>query len=208
MANAYTHGILTGEIKTFKEFAINCAKSLLSKSRDGSFNTTIKELLYYSDEINGVKKSLDNLNEKINVIEKMEVSVIEELEKKNLLQHKHCLEAQLFVTQNYKAKIESFIKKADNFDSSSLVYQGFYGLMKNQLTETLQWDCDVDSILSDIASTQEQIENIDGNRIKLIQIDKLQHEMRFKIIELNKIEKLQSEERIWFDKILSELNKQ
>lgn len=162
MPTVYTSGILNGKTKDFKEFAEHCTRSFMIQRRDEPFNSEFKPIelsTFYSDQIVYSKRMLDELD----------IMSDEELIKKE----SHVYENRLNVLRQSleemklnKIKLDMFLYEAEQYIPPTEKHKGIAKFMIEQLTSTIDCDCDITYVEGEIARVLESIKNINADAIR------------------------------------------
>ncbi len=164
MATGYTQGIIDGSIKTFKEFALGCARAFgaashmkdddlsveYKKRTPGDFyDKTIKETEEMAEEI----KSLSD--EKI--IKKKKENI-----EKSIKRHEKSLKEK----KELEKTLNGFLFDAKNYTPPTEDHKNIKKFMIEQLEDTIKWNCDITYDVDEIERLKKEISNLNAERIR------------------------------------------
>lgn len=141
MPTGYTAGVASGEITTFKEFALQCARAFGAcvTMRDDPFDAAIPEEFkpssYCVDELAEAKEDLARLQAMS--VDQQTVSW-KEAYANELESHKKYVEKNLQQLQRYQA----MLAEVDAWTPPTGEHEGMKVFMIDQLKESIRFDCD------------------------------------------------------------------
>jgi hypothetical protein len=138
MPTGYTAGILDGKTKTFKEYAMNCARNFgaTMHMRDKPFDAP-----YEAPEPSDYHpKRIAETNELLLSLEKLSDQDIISRERADLLKSKDAYEKGRKETEENSLKLKAFLEEAINFNPPTKEHEDLSNFMCKQLHDTINFD--------------------------------------------------------------------
>lgn len=201
MPTGYTFGIIDGTIKDFKSFAEKCTRAFLVHMRDESFDCEYKKRepsKYYLEKIEFNKKKLEEYK-KLSIVEifnKSEKDLQEDLIK---------IENEIIKREKLHFKFLSFIGEAERYEAPTKDHERIKNFMIEQLTSTMNQDCNYSYYLKEKNKLKDKIENINPEKIKQQSIKDLENNINLYEEEYNKELKRCNESNEWYDKFIESI---
>lgn len=164
MPTGYTAGILDGEIKTFEQFAKGCIRAFgaAMHMRDDS---TKKEYVA-PEQSNYYLNQLQQKNNDLVKIKLMSDDEIIQQQKDKIKEENEYLLNNLYKKQNNKVKMLEMLQQAKEYQPPTEEHEGIKKFMIEQLTITIDHDCDVEYNEGKLLKNEQKSLNIDPVKLR------------------------------------------
>lgn len=188
MATAYTEGIIDGSTKTFKDFALICARAFGAAAHmiDDELSVKFKERIpdsFWDEQIKESEKMVEEIKSLSdeNIIKRKKENI-----EKSLERHKKEIEDKL----RLKIKLNRFYLEAKNYKPPTEDHKEVKYFMIEQLESTIEWECDVKYNEDEINRLNKELNNLNPETIRLDYLSNF-----YKSLELYNNEKKKELER-------------
>ncbi len=161
MPTGYTADLVDGKMNTVEEYAKLCMRAFgatlhmrdepLDKQYEPSEPST-----YHLDAMNDAKKDIERLQS--TPIEEIKAGILERAEKSL----KDAIERKINKME-LKVKLESMLVEIEKLQLDNR-YKEFKNFMRSQITQTIDWDCNLKYCENDIQSAKETLNNVDAEK--------------------------------------------
>lgn len=164
MPTGYTGGILDGKIKNFQEFAVLCARAFGATihMRDESLNTPYEPRIPSTYHLEGITDAMKEIEK----IEKASDAKIILMYRKELKADKKRQLGYIKEKKANKVKLENILADACLYVPPTPEHQGIKDFMKQQITDTIEWDCKTDYEDKEIEKIDKELLNTDIEDIR------------------------------------------
>ena len=205
MPTGYTAGIIDGDIKTFKEYAVLCMRAFGATihMRDDSLDTKYEPRLPSDYH----KQSYEDLIQKLITTKKITPSeYVKEYTTKvtNRIKESKALIVKLKKT---KVVLDEMLGKTLKYVPPTNEHIGIRDFMVKQLQETIEYDTDYVYYEEKIKSLEKSLINIDGEKLRQEEIDDTLKSIDYHKVEYEKELKRVEESNKWVTEFLNSLEK-
>lgn len=204
MPTGYTADLVDGKMNTVEEYAKLCMRAFgatlhmrdepLDKQYEPSEPST-----YHLDSINDAKKDIERL--KSTPIEEIKAGIIERAEKSLT----DAIERKL-KKMELKVKLESMLIEIEKLKLDDR-YKEFKNFMRSQITQTIEWDCNVKYCENDIQSAEATLKNINVEKYIQDELIRLNEMITYHKDKYEKEVKSCHEANVWVSDLLFALLK-
>ncbi len=195
MPTGYTAGIVDGEIKTFKDFAKNCARAFgaTMHMREESLNTPYKPrevIPYYFDAVKEIEDK----------IKYTEITTPEELVKNEELALRKEIEENLEEISKRKIGvklIEQILIETKNYTPPTPEHEGIKKFMIEQLETTIQYDFNTNYYEDQNKELEHQLKSLNGVELKSEKLEYLNKQLTRRLESLEEQINLTNESNKW-----------
>lgn len=203
MPTGYTAGIISGEIKTFQDFAKQCMRAfgVTIHMRDESMDKEYKPRIpsdYHTKKLEELKKQLEiaNTYSDENLIELKKSELEKELEYHN---------KRITEIRESKLKLETFLESSVKYNVPTPEHEGIKNFMIDQIQETIDFDCSTKYHDEKVFEISTQLSNLNANVIRFEMIKNIQKDIDYHVKEQNIEIKRCAESNQWAEVFLSSL---
>ena len=162
MVTAYTQGIIDGSIKTFKDFALICARASIHM-RGADLSAEFKERIpdsFYDEQIKGAEKMIEEIK---SLSDEEIIKRKREKIEKGIKRH----EKEFLEKVELQKKLNNFLLDAKNYKPPTEDHKQVRYFMIEQLENTIEWMCDIKFNKDEINSLNKELNNLNPEMIKL-----------------------------------------
>lgn len=161
MPTGYTADLVNGTMNTVEEYAKLCMRAFGATlhMRDEPLDKQYKPSepsTYHLDAMNDAKKDIERLQS--TPIEEIKAGILERAEKSL----KDAIERKINKME-LKVKLESMLVEIEKLQLDNR-YKEFKNFMRSQITQTIDWDCNLKYCENDIQSAKETLNNVDAEK--------------------------------------------
>jgi hypothetical protein len=202
MPTGYTNGIIEGKVTTFKQFALGCTRAYMVHMRDDSHDTAYYERTTGTYHTEAIQEARDKIIKLKKTSNKQLIDDRREEIKNDRLDSMRRIAEKL----ETKKTLEAFIKEAEEFvPPKGGKHDNIATFMKDQLTKTIEWDCDVTYYEKEIKDEEEEEKNLDpvvmrADYLKAYNADITYHKKHY-----DKEVKLCADHNKWYDDFVAAL---
>lgn len=142
MPTGYTEGIASGQITSFEEYALLCARNFGAciMLRDEPLTPDIPEFQPSDYHVTALLEARTKLHSFINMSEEERLKLYREERSKET---ERAIE-KLAEIDEQKSRYEAMLEKAKQFKPPTPEHQEYARFLISQLIESIKWDCDTD----------------------------------------------------------------
>jgi hypothetical protein len=184
MPTGYTAGIIDGKTKTFKEFALECARNFgaLIHMRDEPMNVPIKEREpseYHTREVQraneDLKRAMESSDEDLIAFERRKLE-------DRILRYSEMIQQR----KSAAISLNKFLSEAQKYHPPTSEHYGLKDFMIQQLTETIKYDGDSKYFDKELSQAQIELSTLDAERIRKAMIEAANKDIAYHQEEYNK----------------------
>lgn len=204
MPTGYTADLVDGKMNTVEEYAKLCMRAFGATlhMRDEPLDKQYKPSepsTYHLDAINDVKKDIERLQSA--PIEEIKAGILERAEKSL----KDAIERKI-KKMELKVKLESMLVEIEKLQLDDR-YKEFKNFMRSQITQTIEWDCNVKYCENDIQSAEATLKNINVEKYIQDELIRLNEMITYHRDKYEKEVKSCHEANVWVSDLLFALLK-
>lgn len=203
MPTGYTAGIISGETKTFQDFAKQCMRAFGATihMRDENMDKEYEPRTpsdYHTKELEKLKKRLEIVNtySDDNLIELKKTELEKDLEYHNKRIHE---------IKESKLKLETFLESSVKYNAPTPEHQGIKDFMIDQIKKTIDFDCSTKYHDEKVFKISTQLSDLNANVIRFEMIKNIQKDIDYHVKEQNAEVKRCAEYNQWVEAFLSSL---
>ncbi len=203
MPTGYTAGIISGETKTFQDFAKQCMRAFGATihMRDESMDKKYEPRTpsdYHTKEIEKLKKRLEiaNTYSDENLIDLKKTELEKELEYHN---------NRITEIKESKLKLETFLESSVEYNAPTPEHEGIKIFMIDQIKKTIDFDCSTEYHDKKVSEISTQLQNLNANIIRFEMLKTIQEDIDYHVKEHNAEVKRCAESNQWVEAFLSSL---
>lgn len=198
MATGYTLNVKDGTLVSPKQFILQCARAFGAcvEQRDDDPNDPPK----YTEH-NYYPKQLEATTKKLIRFKKMSKKAFEKKRKKELKQSLINDYESLVDSLESKARYDKMLQKINKWVPPTSDHHGLKDFMQQQLTDSIQWDCDVTYYMDKIRALKNKIENYDVESDRAEEIAEIQRMIGYYTEEAEKEKTGNQSKKDWITKL-------
>lgn len=202
MPSGYTHGILNGTIKTFKEFALKCSEAFLIQFRNGETEYTPRVPSdYHPNQMKFIRERVAELNQ----ISNSELIAIKVAASEQSIAKE---EENLAITIEKKKNIDKLLEDAINFNPPTDKHEEFKDFMISQLQETINFDFDINYKINRIEELKKllvDLKNLNPFSIRAARLNDLNEDYKYHANQYEKEIQSCKESNEWYKELLKSI---
>lgn len=203
MPTGYTAGIISGETKTFQDFAKQCMRAFGAtiQMRDENMDKEYEPRTpsdYHTKEIEELKKRLEiaNTYSDENLIELKKTELEKDLEYHN---------KRISEIKESKLKLETFLESSVKYNAPTNEHEGIKSFMIEQIKKTIDFDCSTEYNDKKVSEISTRLQNLDANIIRFEMLKTIQEDIDYHVKEYNEEVNRCAESNKWVEAFLSSL---